>query len=77
MIALDSRALLGGAVSSDRRTAAKIGLTKTGPAKTDGVTLDRSRLLSRNSQAHGAKIGDGKMMSPFAQQLPATTAKGE
>jgi hypothetical protein len=76
MIELDRKALLGGGVTPRETMASKIGVPKDRPAKQE-VVIDRSLLLKREGQAHGAKIGEGKMMSPFAAQMPVEPAKSE
>jgi hypothetical protein len=77
VIELDRKALLGGGVPPRETMAGKIGASKDKPSPKPEIAIDPSLLLKRDGQAHGAKIGDGKMMSPFARQMPAGPAKGE
>ena len=66
MIILNKNALLGGGVAPRDTHAGKIGVPKDRPAKGPEVALDTSRLLTRESQAHGAKLGDSKWAPPSA-----------
>jgi hypothetical protein len=77
MIELDRTALLGGGVAPRETMAGKIGASKDKVAAKPDVVIELGRLLKRDGQAHGAKIGDGKMMSPFASHMPVEPAKGE
>lgn len=66
MIALDKNSLLGDGVAPRETLAGKIGVPKDRPAAGAEVALDTSRLLTRESQAHGAKLGDSKWAPPSA-----------
>ncbi len=71
MIGLDKDSLLGGGVPAGETMSGKIGFKVAGTAK-PAVALDGDKLLVRDGQGRGAKIGPGKVgLMPEATAKPA------
>lgn len=71
MIGLDKDSLLGGGVPARETMSGKIGFKVEGALKS-AVALDSDKLLVRDGQGRGAKIGPGKIgLMPEGTAKPA------